>query len=617
MASHARLCLRVTGATLIGVALSSSLAAQNPKRFFVGPSFFGGIDEYKKIFDPAASWPLVKRQGDVFEVHVNSLRPDPFNIAYLDDNTLEDAVHTLGSAQLEVGVFAGGLRHFPGGADPANWAKAGETLAKIEGTGYGRWTHLGGTIDVLMLDSPFGYALQDMGMPWDVAAGELADYLDQVVGFMPGVEIGLIEPVPHYVVGQYPTWGPKHLGNLPDLLATVLPILHARGHDVSFFLADSPYTYTDQTPGGWKKLVLLEKVVRKLGLRFGWFVNDSKGGSQSDALFFLNSINGLRKLHEAGGNPDDFNIRSWYVFPKKTVPESSPLTFTGITRKLMEYVYGHFEAPNKLSHTVSFDDGALEPFVLDQVSSTHIVNGRLAMSSAGKFKLPRHLYQEPTIIVRGSMVGMLPGSSADVVLRAPKDSVSYVVSLVSQAGGKCYVQLRSSDAQSGASEVLAVGKTVPVDPLQDFHLIVRQAAGFLRVDVNKYTSLVHPSPITKPSLIAFGASSQSPFVGQVLFDLIDIREKRAITNITVDKKGRIVFSLVSEDFLPAFDKSYWLNVFDGEIVSFDDFSSKVMPAMEVLALRNDYVVMRTLQAVPPGSIISLVYDGDFESILLK
>ncbi len=617
MARLVQTTARLAGAAVLGITLAGTAFAQNPKRFFIGPSYSGGIPEYKKLFEDPDSWTWIQNQAQFFEFHMHSWLPKPSNPGYLDDATLTDAAVMFADAEIGVAVEAGGLRDFPG-SSPALWHLTGEKRAKKELSAFARWVRLGGQIDVVVLDSPFSHVLRDMGMPWDVAAHELADYLDEVKAHYPNLEFALIEPVPHYEVQGYPTWGVANYGRLSDLFDTVFPILESRGHELESFLADSPYTYNEETPGGWDKLAAVERAVqRTYGMRFGWFVNDNIGGITSEEVYQMNSRDALRKYRAAGGSPDDFNIRGWYPFPTKFVPETKAMTFTGIARQLMHDVYGNFEAANDRAETVVFEDGTLGPLTPSR-GSGNVVAGALEITEDSEFVLSSILFEEPTVAVIGDMLGMTPGSSVDIALRPQNSKWTYRVSLVSHDNGTSHVELNAVDNLTLQATLMAQGSPVAADPLaREVHFAVRQRDGYLQAFVDSAGALSVLAPVLEPVEASVGATSFGPFVTRARMELVDFRDKDGVVSVTSDSEQHVVFSLVQDDLFFAFDHRLYLNAYEGQVLDFTVFESSIYPLMEVVAVRDYHLVLRSLIPVPEDALIGMVYDGDFETIRVE
>jgi len=615
--------LRALGfAAALAVGSVAGATENAPKRFFVGPSPRGGIDDYKQLFKANASWDWVKRHAHVFEMHVNSLRPLPSLPGYLDDASLVMAQKALAKSDFEVGVIAGGLRKFKGSDNQLNWFQAGELQARKEIEGLRRWASVGGEVDVLLLDSPFSHIMEQVGMPWHFAAYELADYLDEIATEFPELEVGFIEPIPRYTIGSFTTFNEIAYGDLRDLFSTVLPILEARGHAMSFFLADSPYSYTEGTPQGWRKLVAAEVEVERWGMTFGWFVNDNVGGGTSNELFYANALDGLRKLAEAGGNPDQFNIRSWYDYPAIAVPEHEPFSFTWTAGELMRFVYANFVSQDPQSVTISFDDGVLGG--MDLVKGQYVVqDGGLEILSNSHFTLPRQMYAVPNAMIGGDMKGMQPGARLSVLLDlSPLDSNTYRVDLEAIDGMSARVSLTTVDRTLGIATQSSSGPIVPVPILQRaFAMSLRAEEGRLLVDLDRNRALDVPLPSVglageggALSIKTSAPGGNAGYPSRIRLDFVDLREADGVPNVTVDRDSHVLFSLVQPGLLETFDGLSWLNAFDGDVLELEEFVTDLLPVFEIQSLGPSHLLLRSTVPASPEALISLVFDGQHETV---
>lgn len=614
IASRSRCSL---GAGLIVFALAGTTAAQNPKRFLVGPAYGPQTKQYVKLFEPGSPWRWVQSQADFFEFHVHSWWPTTAQPGHLSDLELEQAATMLQQTGMKVAVEAGGLRQYPGHA-PSNWHIAGEHRAGIELAAYERWLRNGGELDLILLDGPIGKATRDLGMPWDVAAHELSDYLDIVKTRFPRVEVSLIEAVPHYRVGQYPTWGATNYGDLELMLDVVLPILEARGHPIASFTADSPYNYNVETKQGWEKLLAVQKLVQdEHGIRFGWFVNDEEGGTHSEELYAENTRKALETFLAIGGDVDDFNLRGWYDHPRKLVPEQNAFTFMGITRTLMRYVYGNYEAPNQHSVTVTFEDGGFGPLTARR--GKVLVKGAAAeFQESDELGLRGLRYDAPTVLVSGEMIGVPPGSSTNVVLRPDKTAFGYRVALVTNGDGTSQVQVEAFDQQSGLTHILDRGPLLGTDPQTSrFHFAVRENGGFLTAEVDDVPAISVAVPPLESLALSVGVRFAGADVGRTRLNTIDFRESLGVTNVEFDDQRHVILSLYSEDLLKSFVFDSFLNSFEGDLVDYAEFEVSIFPYMEVLTLANDHAILRSTIPVQPSTLFGIVYGGDFEVVRAK
>jgi hypothetical protein len=238
--------------------------------------------------------------------------------------SLAPIVTTLNQAHIAVAIESGGLR-----ADNCSGAQAGSgDRAAID-----KFVLAGGAISFIALDEPFANSIASGAVPncgYTVAqaATELVTEIHIMREAYPGVQIGLIEPVPSYSVGVYPSNSGTSYGDLPQLLDTLLTTLAQAHERIDFFHADAPYDYDQALLNGWHKLVALEQVVRGHGLRFGLIYNSEAGGQAGDQPFHDQTLAAVVAYQAAGGNPDDLIVQSWYPYPSAMVAEDQPNTFT-------------------------------------------------------------------------------------------------------------------------------------------------------------------------------------------------------------------------------------------------------------------------------------------------
>jgi hypothetical protein len=198
----------------------------------------------------------------------------------------------------------------------------------------------GGAISYLDLDSPFGHTLTagepgNCGYSLTQVATQLLTYVQLQRAALPGVQIGLIEPVPWYSVGAYAPNPGNDYGDLPQLLDTLTTVLASGGQHIDYFHADSPYDFDQANPNGWNKLVALAAAVRGHGLRFGLICNSDFGGNNGDQLFHDQTLASFAAFKAAGGRSDDIMVQSWYPYPSAMAPETQSYTFTNVAKDLI------------------------------------------------------------------------------------------------------------------------------------------------------------------------------------------------------------------------------------------------------------------------------------------
>jgi len=286
-----------------------------------------GVRDYEQWLTDDDRWAQVLENLDVFGLHMNML--DGRNP--LDPNLLAEFQRRTGKA---IGIEAGGLRMHYGQADTCGETAAGRELQK-----YGRIVRAGGTVDYLNLDSPIGYMLEsnDGAYTPSEAARELADYIEIVNNAIPGMSIGINEPVPWYSVDEFPSHPAQDRGDLLEILDVMLDTLDARGVSIDYFNCDCPYDYTvNRHYNGFAKLIRIQEWCHDNDLRFGLMYNSARGGARGDSLFYADVLSYYHALADSGCIPDNLLVWSWYEYPENALPEDEPYTFTYTMKEFMD-----------------------------------------------------------------------------------------------------------------------------------------------------------------------------------------------------------------------------------------------------------------------------------------
>jgi hypothetical protein len=299
------------------VGIAPTKHQRHGQHIWIGPNVAA------RLFVPGASWTSVQARTHVLKLYMSDLDTDPSNLASI--------AATLNQAHIAVAIESGGLR-----AGDCSGASVGN----VDSDFIQRLVRAGGAISFIALDEPFANSIAsgaepNCGYTVAQAAAELATEIHIMRAAFPGVEIGLIEPVPWYSVGSYPSNSVTAFGDLPQVLDTFLSVLAQAHERIDFFHADAPYDYDQALPNGWQKVVALEQVVRDHGLRFGLIYNSEAGGTAGDEPFYDQTLAALRAYQAAGGNPDDLIMQSWYQYPSAMVPEDQANTFTNTAKDLI------------------------------------------------------------------------------------------------------------------------------------------------------------------------------------------------------------------------------------------------------------------------------------------
>ena len=285
-----------------------------------------GVQDFEDWLTDDEAWGSVLENLDVFGFHMNMFSGrNPLNpelVAAFQRRT--------GKA---VGIEAGGLRMHYGQADTC-----GETAARRELALYGLIARAGGTVDYLNLDSPIGYMLEtnDGAYTPSEAARELADYIEIVNASIPGMSIGINEPIPWYSVDEFPSHPAQDRGDLLEILDVMMDTLRARNITIDFFNCDCPYDYAlNRNYDGFAKLIRIQEWCHENDLRFGLMYNSARGGAQSDSLFYADVMAYYETLADRGCIPENLLVWSWYEHPTNALPEDEPYTFTYTMREFM------------------------------------------------------------------------------------------------------------------------------------------------------------------------------------------------------------------------------------------------------------------------------------------
>jgi hypothetical protein len=305
----------VSGTTTVKVVgITPTKPRRHGQLIWLGPNIWTGL------FAPGAPWTGVQARTHVLKLYLRDIAPDTASLASI--------AATLNQAHIAVAIESGGLR---------SGDCSGASVGTVDSDIINRLVLAGGAISFIALDEPFANSIASGAVPncgYTVAqtATELVTEIHVMREAFPGVEIGLIEPVPSYSVGVYPSNSGTAYGDLPQLLDTFLSALDQAHERIDFFHADAPYDYNQALLNGWQKIVALEQVVRGHGLRFGLIYNSEAGGVAGDQPFHDQTLASLAAYQAAGGSPDDLIVQSWYPHPSAMVAEDQPNTFTNTAK---------------------------------------------------------------------------------------------------------------------------------------------------------------------------------------------------------------------------------------------------------------------------------------------
>lgn len=321
--------LALSLALTLSVVTTDAIAQE--KQIWFSPN--NSAADFIQLFDENADWATGRSRVNVLSTHENWL-------GGRRDSLERRIVPFIQRTGIQLALEVGGLRsHNLHGADVD---QVGELTAQDELAKIRHIYDAGGEVTYLHMDSPIGYTLASGGdticaFDPSQSASELADYMEAVLAVHPDLKFVLIEPVPWYHIEQYPSNPGQDRGDLLEILQVALDTLDSRGLSLDAFHADSPCNYNQtRRLNSWPKLVRLQQWVQDHGMQFGLILNDETGGNSGDSAFFAGTMTSYQRFTEAGGNPDNLPLMSWYPYPSRLLPEDEPYTYTNLLKEFCE-----------------------------------------------------------------------------------------------------------------------------------------------------------------------------------------------------------------------------------------------------------------------------------------
>jgi hypothetical protein len=315
---------RFFGAILIaGCCWIHAAAAKSPASLWFAPLDslprpWGtkGPEDYNELFKQKAAWQDTLRRVSVFKIY-----PQFSSMASADQ--LRQLIRFLKSRNIRLALEAGVLKAGPTCGQHVE-SYGGQYL---EGAAR-RIKEAGGTLDYLAMDEPlwFGRHFNGLGACHSEIAELAADIARNLKPFravFPDVAVGDIEPAPASV--EVPNW------NLTEIVRWIEAFRAATGEDLAFFHVDMQWNRRWTQP-----MTQLEAQLRQFGIPLGVIYNGNPE-DKSDQEFATHTSQHYSAMEEALGHaPDIVIFQSWHSVPSRALPDTDPLSMTGLVRRYLD-----------------------------------------------------------------------------------------------------------------------------------------------------------------------------------------------------------------------------------------------------------------------------------------
>lgn len=281
-----------------------------------GGSPNGGATDFLALFQENAPWPLAAAHTQVFGMYAGW-------ITAASDPELQSVVAFLNAHNVGIEIEAPALQAQAScGSGVEGYVPYGQSLYDFTLAYLQRLKGLGAQVLFIKVDEPyyFGSVVNDpRSCHFSVTevASEVGQYVQLVKTIYPNAEVGDVEPI---IASAYDPDVVTAIGQWHDTYQTVT------GEPLPFFFAD-----IDFSNPAWPTIVkAMENATRQQGLHFGIIyigdltdVSDSEWASKVVARF---------QTYEGqnGGRPDYALFQSWEPHPQLCLPETNPITFTGV-----------------------------------------------------------------------------------------------------------------------------------------------------------------------------------------------------------------------------------------------------------------------------------------------
>ncbi len=305
-------------------------------------------DPYKywdTLFDNEDEWSSILRNIDVFSFCMAAVQQN-------EGDFITRMVPLLKKYNVSIAIEGGALGQTKN-ADHGCLPNDGEIIAKREIEKIQKIYDVGGKVNYYSMDGPIrrtigGYFKDNCGWTLDQSVANLILYMKTFHAVHPETKFGIIVNFPNWPYKGTVSYAGKKEPEVIEydrVLDEIVEQLNASGEKIYYVHADNPYDYAiedvwtnkevKEKKIDWVKRILdLEKQVKKHDLKFGLIYNSMRGGNTSDQLFANDTKKYVKLYAERGGKVDDAIIESWFSYPKNITPKEKPHSFLNLVSKI-------------------------------------------------------------------------------------------------------------------------------------------------------------------------------------------------------------------------------------------------------------------------------------------
>jgi hypothetical protein len=276
----------------------------------------GGSVDFLSLFQANAPWPRAMAKTQAFGLYAGW-------ITAATDAELQGVVSFLNAHNIGIEIEAPALQALATcGSGVEGYVPYGQTVQDFTLAYLQRLQALNAQVLFIKVDEPYFFGTvvnnpQSCHFSVTQVATEVGQYVQLVKTIYPNAAVGDVEPI---IASAY----------TPNVVTAIVQwhqtYQTVTGAPFPFFFADIDFSNPE-----WPSLVKqLEGAIRQSGLQFGIiYIGDMQ--DTTDAEWTSKAIARFEIYQgENGGQPDYVFFQSWEPHPQYCLPETSPITFTGV-----------------------------------------------------------------------------------------------------------------------------------------------------------------------------------------------------------------------------------------------------------------------------------------------